>query len=173
MDFGRAFFAGVVGGGAMSIILLLARLTGITAWNVEMTMGSLATRVVSPLSWWIGFLMHLVISGLIACLYACGFEYITRRATWRIGTQFAIIHMFLAGLGTLALGAVHPLMTPSLASAPDNYLLAPGLGAINFGVATFIVFILLHLLYGSVVGAMYKTVRLRAARIEAWRTRAR
>lgn len=105
-----------------------------------------------------------MISGLIACLYACGSAYITRRATWRLGAEFAMVHLFVAGLGTLALDVIKGWMTPSFASAPDYYLPAPGLAAINFGMATFLTFVVSHLMYGSIVGAMYKPVCLRFVR---------
>ena len=167
MDFSRAFVAGVIGGLVISIVLFLARTGGLTELNIEIVLGSLVTQVINRLSWGTGFLMHLVISGLIAVLYAFGFEYLTQRASWRIGVGFAVAHVIIAGLVMGALGTMHPLMVPPPPPPPEGQLLTPGVFAVNFGAVTAAAFIVLHLIYGSIVGAMYRVTHLRLVHAKA------
>lgn len=146
MKIGKAFLAGVMGGIATTVVLAIVRATGVPV-NLEEVMGSMITGALGPTAFSIGFILHLVISGLIALLYAVGFEYGTRRADWLIGVAFSLVHTLLAGLFTIVLPLIHPLMTSDVA-APGPFMAGLGLT----GVA---LFILMHLVYGAVVGTIY------------------
>ncbi len=154
MNFGKAFLAGVIGGVVMTVLMFMGRMMGMTEMNLEMAMGSMMTQSVSSISWIIGFVMHLMISGLIALVYAYGFEYITHKAGWLTGAGFAVIHTIIAGIFMGMMGMMHPLMVASQ-PVPDGKLLAPGFFASNFGMMTVIAVIMLHLIYGAIVGALY------------------
>lgn len=59
-------------------------------------------------AWIVGFIMHLMISGLIALVYAAGFEYITHRAGWIMGVAFSIVHVLIGGIVMGMVPAMHP-----------------------------------------------------------------
>ncbi|MGE0129052.1 MAG: DUF6789 family protein [Blastocatellales bacterium] len=154
MNYGRAFGAGALGGLVMTILMALGRMMGMTEMNLEMALGSMMTQNISSATWVMGFIMHLVISGLIALIYAAGFEYVTHRSNWLLGAGFGAIHTIIAGIVMGMMGGIHPLMAPP--PAPEGYLMAPGFFASNFGPMTVMAFIVLHLIYGAIVGAMYR-----------------
>src|ERR1041384_3196929 len=110
MDFRRAFSCGVIGGLVTSLGMVVGRSIGITELNVELLLGSMLTSNLSILSGAIGVLLYLLITGLIACLYALGFVYVTQRASWAIGLLFSLVHLGMTGLFMDALGDLHPLL---------------------------------------------------------------
>jgi hypothetical protein len=161
MDFRRAFYSGVIGGLVTSVMMILGRSMDVTKLNVELALGSMLTHNLSHLSGAIGVLLYLLIAGLIGCLYATGFVYVTQRASWAIGLLFALVHLGMTGLVMDALGDLHPLMIRPPLPLLDGHLLAPGLFATNFGVMTMVGFVALHFVYGGIVGAMLQRTPLR------------
>jgi hypothetical protein len=147
MNFNRAFPAGVVGGAVMTVTMTMARMTGMTTMNMEMAQGSMMTGSINPTAWVLGFIWHLIVSGLIAVVYAVGFEYVTHRANWIIGAGFAVIHLLIAGVVMGRMGSMHPLMR-------SGQMLAPGYFAANYGSMTAMGFVIEHLIYGAIVGAL-------------------
>ncbi len=150
MNYGRAFLAGVVGGAVMSVLMALGRMMGMQI-NLEMMLGSMVTASMSTGVWILGLVMHLIISGLIALAYAAGFEYVTHRADWMIGVAFAIIHILIAGVVVGMAASMHPLIPQQIP--------APGMFMANMGTMGVIAFIMLHLIYGGIVGAMYQSAQ--------------
>lgn len=149
MKTGTAFVAGVVGGAAMSALMWMARMMMGMPANLEMMLG---TMVMPPgtTAWIIGFVMHLMISGAIALLYAWGFEHVTHRAGWLVGAGFGILHAIVAGMVMGMMPMMHPRM-------PDP-MMAPGAYMSNLGMMGVIAEFMLHIVYGAIVGAMYGTV---------------
>ena len=158
MNFNRAFYSGAVGGLVTSLIMVVARSMGETELNVEQILGSMFTRDLSILSGVVGYILYLLITGLIACLYAIGFVNVTERANWAIGLLFSLVHLGMTGLAMDALGDIHSLMIRPPLPLLEGHLLAPGLFAANFGVRTVVGFVALHFVYGGIVGAMLQTV---------------
>lgn len=158
MDLGRAFYSGVIGGLVASIAMIVGRSLDITTLNVELALGSIFTHNLSHLSGAIGMLTYLLIAGLIGCFYATGFVYVRQRSSWAIGLLFSLVHLGMTGLVMDALGDLHPLMVRPPLPLLDGELLAPGLFAINFGAMTMVGFVVLHFVYGGVVGALYPRV---------------
>jgi hypothetical protein len=152
MRVGLAFLAGVIGGAVMAGLLMVARSLGLFEMNMPMVLGTMITRTPSSGAWILGFIMHLVISGLIALIYAAGFEAI-RRSTWWLGVLGGVIHAVIGGLFLWALPALHPAI-------PD-VLPAPGPFGINFGATSVAGFIVFHLIYGAIVGGIYRPVHVR------------
>lgn len=155
MNYGRAFLAGVIGGAVMSILMAIARnLMGMPA-NLEMMEGTMLGLQPSTTTWIIGLMMHLVISGLIALIYAAGFEYVTHRAGWLMGVAFSIVHILIGGAAMGMVPAIHPLI-PEMMPAPGAFLS-------NLGATGVIAFIMLHIIYGAIVGAVYPPVHSRVS----------
>jgi hypothetical protein len=145
MNYGRACVAGVLGGVAMSIGLAVGRMMGMPA-NLELMLG---TMMLPPGSgaWIAGFMMHLLISGGIALIYAWAFEHITHRASASIGAAFAIVHAVIGGLFMGMMPLMHPLIPEQMP--------APGAFMSNIGTMGIVAEFALHILYGAVVGAVY------------------
>jgi hypothetical protein len=154
MDFRRAFYSGVIGGGVTSLVMIVGRSMDVTRLNVELALGSMLTHNLSNLSGAIGVLMFLLIAGLIGIFYATGFVYVTQRASWAIGLLFSLVHLGMTGLVINTLGDLHPLVIRPPLPLLDGHLLAPGLFAVNFGVMTVVGFVALHFVYGGIVGLM-------------------
>jgi hypothetical protein len=155
MKAGRAIVAGLVGGLAMTVLAWLVRQTGLQM-NAEMMLGSMVSSSPGLTTWLIGFVMHLVISALIALAYAWGFERVTHRAGTAAGLGFAVIHVAIAGVVMAMVPAIHP-MIPEQMPAPGAFLA-------NMGATMAALFVIEHLLYGGIVGAMYGPVRHAPAR---------
>lgn len=153
MNYGRAFLAGVVGGAVMSILMAIARnFMGMPA-NLEMMEGTMLGLQPSMTTWIIGLMMHLVISGLIGIIYAVGFEYVAHRAGWLTGVGFSIVHILIGGVAMGMVPLIHPFI-PEMMPAPGAFLS-------NLGATGVIAFIMLHMIYGAIVGAMYPPVHSR------------
>jgi hypothetical protein len=154
MKSGKALVAGLVGGVAMTVLAWLVRRLGLDM-NAEMMLGSMVSSSPGLATWLIGFVMHLVISALIALIYAWGFERVTHRAGAVVGLGFAVIHVVIAGIVMAMIPAIHP-MIPERMPAPGAFLS-------NMGGTFVALFVLEHLLYGAIVGAMYGPVEHPAA----------
>ena len=149
MNSGRAFVAGVVGGAVMTAITWMARTFMGMPMNLEMMEGTMLVQTPGAVAWTVGFVMHLMISGLIALLYAWAFEHVTHRAGAAIGAAFGLVHAVIAGLVMGMMPAVHPLI-PGVLDAPGAFLSNIPMGVLAL--------FMLHAIYGAVVGAMYAPV---------------
>jgi hypothetical protein len=146
---GKAILAGIIGGLAMTALAWLARATGIDL-NGEMMLGTMTGNAPGPGTWTVGLMMHLVLSALIALLYAAGFEGVTRRAGAGIGLGFSLVHIIIGGVVMGMIQAVHP-MIPEQMPAPGAFLM-------NMGPTIVALFVVEHLMYGTIVGALYGAV---------------
>ena len=149
MNYSKAFKAGVLAAIVMTVLMAIARASDATALNIEMALGSMGTGHISALSWLLGFVMHVIVGGLVAQFYAFGFEYLIERASMWIGAGFALAHASIAGIAMFVLGSYHPLMRN------HGVLPAPGPFAISYGALTAVMFVGLHLVYGAWVGSFY------------------
>jgi hypothetical protein len=151
MRVGLAFATGMIGWAVMVSLTILLRAIRATELNLCMIVGSLFTGQVSTDAWTLGFIAGLIVSGVIALVYAGVFEGL-RRSGWQLGLVGGAIHTAVAGVFFAALSAFHPAM-------PDQ-IAPPGPYAINYGVITTMAFVASHLLFGVIVGGTYKTVHI-------------
>jgi hypothetical protein len=149
MRAGRAFLAGVIAGAVMIILVVIARAIGLTDLNFGILWGSIFTQDVGGGTWFLGFVIHLIASGLIALIYAAVFEAI-RGSNWFTGLIGGAIHAAIGGFALLLLPGIHPLIPETIRD--------PGAFGVNYGSATAAVFIISHLVYGMIVGGMYTPV---------------
>ena len=150
MSAGRAFVAGMVGGAAMSAVMWMGRsMLGMDV-NLSMMLGTMFVQPPGAVAWIVGFIMHLMISGLIALIYAWGFEHVTHRAGWLVGVLFSLIHSIGTGLFMGMVPAMHPLIPEKMP--------APGFFLANKGGMYVVMLFVLHAIYGAIVGAMYGSV---------------
>lgn len=147
---GRAFVAGMTGGAVMTGIMWMARTFMGMPMNLEMMEGTMLVHTPGTAAWVVGFVMHLMISGLIALAYAWAFEHVVHRSGAGVGALFGLVHAVVAGVAMGMVPSVHPLI-PEQMPAPGAFLSNIPMGV----VALF----MLHAIYGAVVGAMYVPVR--------------
>ena len=103
----------------------------------------------------IGWTVHLANGLLFALLYAAVFA-ATGLTTWWFGLVLGAVHAGFVGgaLVNLMLPVVHPRMGTPWTDAEETPLLEPaGFMLFNYGRSTALVTLVLHLMYGAVVGA--------------------
>ena len=154
MNFGRAFLAGVVGGAVMSIGLAMGRAMGMPA-NLEIMLGTMMLQP-GTAAFLVGLIMHLIISGMIALIYAWGFEQVTHRSSAAIGAGFGIIHGIIGGMFMGMMPMMHPLIPEQMP--------APGAFMSNMGAMGVMAEMVLHVIYGAVVGGIYQPVGVPGSR---------
>lgn len=150
MKAGRAFVAGVIGGIAMVVLMWMGRMMGMDV-NLSMMLGTMIVPRPGAAAWITGFIMHLIISGLIALIYAWGFEHVTHRAGWLVGLLFSLIHSIGTGLFMGMVPMMHPMIRAGM-------MPAPGLFMANKGAMYVLALFVLHAVYGAIVGAIYGEV---------------
>jgi len=143
---GPAFFAGVAGALAMSVLSALARSLDVPI-NFGLLLGTIPGWVPSSDTWTLGFVLHLLFGGLFALPYAWTFEYVTGAATPAIGVRLGALHAIAVGGLLTGVPAVHAGV-PELLPAPGAFMLA-------YGYDGLVAFFLVHLVYGAVVGGLY------------------
>ena len=154
MDFepGYAILAGLIGGGVMAIMLY----TGIAMLPQQMKMNlfaMLGTMVLpaGAAAFVMGAMVHLVMSGVFGLAHGAVFavaDIESGEAAW--GLLFGLVHWAAAGM---ALGML-PLMHPRIR---DGEIDAPGFYALSYPPMTALGFLMLHLVFGVIVGALYGT----------------
>ncbi len=153
MRIGQAVVAGMVGSVVMSLIMAVARAMGMQA-NLEMMLGTMLGMAPGTGTWWIGFVMHLMAGAVFAIIYGEIFEHVTHKSGWGLGLGFGFVHAVVSGLALAGIPAIHPLIPEAMP--------APGAFMSNLGVMGVVAFVMLHLIYGAIVGAMYHPIHHKA-----------
>jgi hypothetical protein len=150
---------GALAGGAVGAVVLasglrIAQELGWTRMDIPLLLGTIFTedrRRANAL----GYLLHFVNGLAFALLYVAVFEALGR-AGWLLGLALGAVHAAFVGggLANVLLPAVHPRMGTPWSDAEETPLLeAPGFMLANYGPNTAAVTFLLHLAYGTIVGA--------------------
>lgn len=147
MNLSRALLGGALGGIVMSVLMFIARLVVGMDVNLEMMMGTVFLDA-GPVAWLLGFAMHVMLSALIALAYSWGFETVTKRANVALGAAFSVVHILIAGV---VMGGMIPVVHRLIPEQMEG----PGYFLANHGTMGVIAFVLLHVIYGAIVGATY------------------
>ena len=104
----------------------------------------------------VGSFVHLVNGWIFAVIYALFFENM-HTATWWFGALMGAVQGVVVVVVILPLlPGVHPRMVSDFRGPePTRLLEPPGFLAINYGRATPIVIIIVHMIYGSILGIFY------------------
>ena len=153
MDWAGWAIFGFVATVALTAIMVLAQLAGVTRMDIPMMLGTIfvedpdKARVV-------GFFIHLLNGQFFALFYAGAFA-LLGEAEWWVGALFGAFH----GLAALAvivplLPGIHPRMSSDRAGPVlDAVLEPPGLLSLNYGRETVLVAVVAHIVYGTLLGA--------------------
>lgn len=148
MKSARALLAGLAGALAMSLVMAVLRFAGLNV-DLEAVLGSLVRPDPGVSQWIIGFIIHLIKGAVIAWVYAVGFEFAMQRSGPWVGGGLGLCHGFMAGLIMSAIPEMNPFA--HLSNAPGAYLV----NVTHHMLLGPLIFILLHVLYGAVVGTIY------------------
>lgn len=146
----------IIGTTVMTTITEAAQARHITRMSLPVVLGTLATER-RPLVRVSGTLLHFLNGIVFASGYALFFER-ARRADWRLGAGIGALH----GLAVLVvllpiIQEVHPRMAQEDEGPdPTPLLEPPGFLAMHYGIQTPTVTIAAHLVYGGIIGALYR-----------------
>jgi hypothetical protein len=152
MDWGGWAVFGLVATTLLTSVLIIVQLMGRTRLDLPLLLGTIVVadpdraRVV-------GFVFHLLFGQAFAVFYAAGFATLDRAGLW-LGALFGLVHAMVA-LTVLVplLPGVHPRMASERAGPDSTAMLEPpGLLARNYGVATPLVTVGAHIVYGAALG---------------------
>lgn len=150
---------GSLAGGAVGTVVVtgglrLALELGLTRMDLPLLLGTIFSDDRRRASL-IGFGLNHAIGVLFALLYAAIFAGVGR-AGWELGLALGAVHAVFIGSGlvTVLLPAVNPRMGSQWSDAGETPLLEPpGFMLFNYGRRTVVVTVVLHLAYGTIVGA--------------------
>jgi hypothetical protein len=154
MDWAGWLLFGLVATAALTVVMIVAQLTGQTRLDLPLLLGTVVTedpdraRVA-------GFFIHMLMGEGFAFGYAATFALLDR-ATWWLGGLLGLLHAAVA-LTVLVplLPGVHPRIASDRAGPASTAALEPpGLLALNYGAQTPIVAIAAHLVYGIALGVL-------------------
>ncbi len=152
MDFeaGWAILAGLIGGVAMAVILYMGimMMPQQMKMNLFMMLGSMMLPV-GAAAFVMGAMMHIGMSVVFGLIHGAVFataDISSSEAAW--GLLFGLVHWAIVGMG---LGML-PMMHPRIASGE---VAAPGFYALRYPPMTAMGFLMLHLLFGLIVGVLY------------------
>ena len=152
MDWGGWAVFGLVATTLLTAVMILFQLAGRTRFDLPLMLG---TVVVGDLdrARVAGFFVHLGVGQVFGLFYAAGFGAL-ERASWWLGAGFGAVHALVALVVIVPLlPGVHPRMATERAGPDSTAVLEPpGLLGLNYGVATPLVAIAAHVVYGAVLG---------------------
>ena len=149
-----ALAGGAVGATSLSSGYRLAQELGWTRMDIPFLLGTVFTenrRLAAVIGWGVHFVNGLLFALLYAAVFAA-----TGLTSWWFGLVLGAVHAGFVGgaLVNVILPAVHPRMGTPWTDAEDAPLLEPpGFMLFNYGRRTALVTLVLHLVYGAIVGA--------------------
>ena len=148
-----ALAGGLVGTIVLTSGLRFAQEAGWTRMDLPLLLGTPFTPERSRAEV-VGFAIHFLNGLLFSLVYAAVFAAVGE-ASWWFGLALGLVHALFAGgvLVNVLLPAVHPRMGTPWSDAEETPLLEPpGFMLRNYGRATAVVTVALHLVYGAIVG---------------------
>jgi predicted outer membrane lipoprotein len=146
----KAMLGGVIGATTISVVTAGLRAAGVPI-NFELMLGSLFTESTSFGAWLLGLVLHLIVGSAFGVVYALIFEHGLYRASWGLGMVVSLAHLALAGFALAGVPVLHPLVPGALP--------APGPMMLGYGTIGLVTFVVLHLMFGAIVGGFYGSTR--------------
>ncbi len=150
MDYPATIWAGLLGGGVMTVILYMGigMMPSQMKMNLLYMLGSMMVKQ-KVMAYMAGAMIHAMMSIAFALAHVGVYEALgvdSNLLAW--GLLFGLVHYLLVGM---ALGMM-PMMHPRIRSGDIQ---APGAYALSYPKATAAGFLMLHLLFGLLVGGFY------------------
>ena len=156
MDWAGWALFGLIATTALTAIMIVAQMAGLTRLDLPLLLGTIVTedpdraRVA-------GFFIHLGFGECFALGYAACFA-LLNRATWWLGGLLGLLHAGVA-LTVLVplLAGVHPRIASYRAGPGSTAALEPpGLLGLNYGAQTPLIATAAHLVYGVALGILLR-----------------
>ena len=157
MDF--SFGAAIAAGAVAPVVMTAMLYMGMALMPRQMTMnilymlgtmpGTMITRN-KMMAYVAGTMMHAMMGIALALAHAGvikGLDLTSALIAW--GVLFGFVHYLIVGMGMGMIGTMHPLMRA-------GQMAAPGLFVSNLPRMTMMGFLMVHLVYGLVVAALYE-----------------
>lgn len=155
MDFniGAAIIAGVVATVVMTIVMYMGRavMPQQMPMNILHMLGTMMTRSTGP-AYIMGAMMHGVMGIVFALIHVAVFVAFGLEdglIAW--GILFGVVHWVIVGMGMGMMGTMHPVMR-------SGDMPAPGAFAKNLPMINVMGFLMVHVIYGLVVGGLYQAL---------------
>lgn len=148
MDWGSAIWAGLAATAVMTVLMYLGGAMGMKM-DIPRTLGLMVVGPDNPALVVVGLMLHVMMGVVFAIIYAVLFDLFNIDPSWLWGAIFGGAHGIIAGMAMGMMPMVHPRM------GPDKPLAAPGMFGRNLGAMVPVGFILLHIIFGAVVGGLY------------------
>ena len=154
MDWAGWAVFGVAATAALTALLIVAQMAGLTRLDIPLLLGTFLTEDPDRARVF-GFFLHLGFGQMFALGYAFGFA-VLGIATWWLGAFFGLLHVGLALTAIIPLlPGVHPRMSSERAGLESRTVLEPpGLLVLNYGRETPLVATIAHVIYGVVLGLL-------------------
>jgi hypothetical protein len=156
MDWAGWALFGLVATAALTSVMIVAQLAGLTRLDLPLLLGTIVTEDPDRARA-AGFFLHLAIGQGFAFGYEASFVLLDR-ASWWLGGLLGLLHVAVA-LTVLVplLAGVHPRMASQRAGRSSTAVLEPpGLLCLNYGGQTPAVAVAAHLVYGVALGVLLK-----------------
>jgi hypothetical protein len=151
-DSTAAIISGLIAGAAMLVPIYLGRMMMPEQMKMDL-LKMLGTMMmpVGGMTYGIGFMIHAVMSIIFASAHAAVYLWLDIEASYVTGLLFGLIHFGVTGMFFGMLG-------PSIhRGIKDGAVAAPGFFALKLGGMTAMGALLVHLLYGLLVGGLYES----------------
>jgi hypothetical protein len=148
-----ALAGGLIGTVVLTTGLALAQQVGWTRMDIPLLLGTIFTPRRAQAAA-IGYAIHFLNGLIFSAFYGLVFVALDE-AGWLLGAVLGIVHALFAGgaLVNVLLPAVHPRMGKPWSDSRETPVLEPpGFLLMNYGRATVVVTLLLHVVYGAIVG---------------------
>ena len=152
MDFepGWAILAGLIGGTVMAVILYMGiiMLPRQMKMNLFMMLGSMMLPV-GAAAFVMGAMIHIGMSLVFGLIHGAVFavaDIDSAEAAW--GLLFGVVHWAIVGMALGMMSMMHPRMRSGEIDEPGFY-------ALRYPPMTAMGFLMLHLVFGAIVGALY------------------
>jgi hypothetical protein len=148
-----ALAGGVVGTVIVSVGFALGQVAGWSRMDIPLLLGTAVSEDrnrARALGWFLHFCFGLLFALVYAGIFAA-----VGHAGWLFGLALGAVQAGFVGVAliNLILPAVHPRMGRPWSDARDTPLLEPpGFMLVNYGAATAVLLVVLHLAYGAIVG---------------------
>lgn len=156
MNVGALILWGGIATLVLTTVLSGARFLRVTRMSLPLMLGTMVSA-----DWdraeRLGVALHLLLGWVAAFVYGFVFEDL-HRAAWWIGAVLGGVHgLALLVVGMSVLPHMHPRMSTEIEEPSELPMLEPpGFLALNYGRSTPIVTLLAHLLYGAILGGVYR-----------------
>lgn len=148
MDWGSAIWVGILATLVMTVLMYAGKAMGMSM-DMPRMLGSMVADPESSVAVALGLVVHFMMGVVFAIVYVLLFDAFGIEPSWLWGSVFGVIHGVIAGVAMGMMPAMHPRM------GPGKELPSPGLFGRKLSAMAPVGIIVLHIIFGAVVGGIY------------------